>query len=299
MDPSLEHSSRLFLIDGSSYIFRAFHAIPPLANSQGIPTNAVYGFTTMLLKLLREAQPGFAALVFDTAGKTFRHETYPAYKGNRPELPPTLAPQFPYLYRVVEALRLAMLQEEGFEADDIIGTVAAQVEVQKVNTVVVTGDKDLMQIVTPHVTLWDTMRDRCIGMQEVRERFGVEPGQVADVLGLVGDPVDNIPGVSGVGEKTATILIRRFGSLENVLSHPSELASSEVRGAKRLRETLLAEAEKARLSKALATVRRDVPLVFDLERCRYPGPDWRELRRLCEELEFASLLRQLPPKEGH
>jgi 5'-3' exonuclease len=285
----LEHPGCLFLIDGSLYIFRAFHAIPHLSNSQGIPTNAVYGFTTMLLKFLRQTQPRFVAMVFDAPGKTFRHETDPTYKGNRPELPPTLAPQFPYLYRVVKALRLEVLQEEGFEADDIIGTVATHMEAQKVDTVVVTGDKDLMQIVTPHVTLWDTMRDRRISTQEVRERFGVEPGQVADVLGLAGDPVDNIPGVRGVGEKTAAMLIRRFGTLENVLSH-----SSEIRGARRLQETLTAEAEKARLGKALATVRRDVPLVFDLERCRYDGPDWQELRRLCAELEFASLLRQLP-----
>lgn len=294
MDPLLEHPRCLFLIDGSSYIFRAFHAIPHLSNSQGTPTNAVYGFTTMLLKFLREAQPGFVAMVLDAVGKTFRHETYPAYKGNRPELPQTLAPQFPYLYRVVTALRLMVLQEEGFEADDVIGTAAAQMEAQQVDTVVVTGDKDLMQIVTPRVTLWDTMRDKRVGVQEVRKRFGVEPGQVADVLGLAGDPVDNIPGVSGVGEKTAAILIKRFGTLENVLSHASGLASSEIRGAKRLQETLTVEAEKARLSKALATVRRDVPLVFDLAGCRYHGPDWQELRRLCEELEFASLLRQLP-----
>jgi 5'-3' exonuclease len=296
VDSSLAHPRCLFLLDGTLYVFRAFHAIPRLSNSQGIPTNAVYGFTTMLLKLLREAQPGFAAVVFDAAGKTFRHETYPAYKGNRPELPPTLAPQFPYFYRVVEALRLMVLQEEGFEADDVISTVAAQMETQKIDTVVVTGDKDLMQIVTPQVTLWDVMRDKRIGVQEVQERFGVEPRQVADILGLAGDPVDNIPGVKGVGEKTAATLIRRFGTLENVLSHTSELASSEMRGAKRLQETLTVEAEKARLSKTLATVRRDVPLVFDLEGCRYHGPDWQQLRRLCEELEFASLLRQFPPE---
>jgi DNA polymerase I len=296
VDPSLE-PSRLFLIDGSLYIFRAFHAIPHLSNSQGTPTNAVYGLTTMLLKLLREAQPQFVAMVFDTAAETFRHETYPAYKGNRPELPPTLAPQFPYLYQVVKALRLVVLQKEGFEADDIIGTVAAQMEERKVDTVVVTGDKDLMQIVTSHVTLWDTMRDKRIGMQEVRERFGVEPGQVADVLGLTGDPVDNIPGVSG--GKTAAMLIQRFGTLENVLSHTSELASSKVRGAKKLQKTLTVEAETARLSKALATIDRNVPLAFDLEECRYDGPDWQELRQLCEELEFVSLLRQLSSQEGH
>ena len=171
MDPELE-PPRLFLIDGSLYIFRAFHAIPHLSNSQGIPTNAVYGFTTMLLKLLREAQPHFMAMVFDSTGKTFRHQTYPAYKGNRPELPPTLAPQFPYLYRVVKALQLVVLQKEGFEADDIIASVAAQMETVRVDTVVVTGDKDLMQIVAPHVTLWDTMRDKRVGVQEVRERFG-------------------------------------------------------------------------------------------------------------------------------
>ncbi len=293
MNPALD-PPRLFLIDGSMYIFRAFHAIPHLSNSQGMPTNAVYGFTTMLLKLLREAQPQFVIMIFDTSGKTFRHEAYPEYKGNRPELPPTLAPQFPYLHRVVEALRLVVLQQKGFEADDIISTIAAQMEVRKVDTVVVTGDKDLMQIVAPYVTLWDTMRDKRIGVPEVRERFGVEPGQVADVLGLSGDPVDNIPGVSGVGAKTAAMLIKHFGTLENVLSQTSELANSGVRGAKKLQKALTVEADKARLSKTLATVRRDVPLAFDLEECRYYGPDWQELRRLCEELEFGSLLRQLP-----
>ena len=293
MEHAGDEPRTLFLVDGSSYIFRAFHALPHLSTSRGLPTNAVYGVTTMLLKLLRQARPEFIAVVFDTLGPTFRHDTYPDYKSHRPQLPEELGAQFPYLYRAVEALRIAALRQPGYEADDVIATVAARMEARGVRTVVVTGDKDLMQTVSAMVTLWDTMRDRRVGLKEVRERFGVEPAQVADVLGLAGDPTDNIPGVKGIGEKTATLLVKRFGSLEKVLSHAGELDRLGVRGGVKLKETLLAEADKARLSKELATARTDVPVEFDLDAARYHGPDRERLRELCQELEFSALLRDL------
>ncbi|MCL5044521.1 MAG: DNA polymerase I, partial [Deltaproteobacteria bacterium] len=185
----------LYLVDGSSYIFRAFFALPHLSNSRGMPTNAVYGFARMLLKLLKEAKPRLLAVVFDSPKRTFRHDIAESYKANRPEASPQLVVQIPYIQRLVEALGIKKLAIDGFEADDVIGTLARRAVAEHLACVIVAGDKDFMQLVGPGVTLWDTMKDRRIGPAEVRERFGVEPGAVVDVLALSGDPTDNVKGV--------------------------------------------------------------------------------------------------------
>ncbi len=286
---------RLYLIDGSGYVYRAFHALPSLGTSRGLPTNAVYGFTNMVVKLLREERPRHLAVVFDLPGETFRDQLYADYKATRAPMPDELRPQMGYVRKVVEALRLPVVEVPGVEADDVIGTLARQASGAGLETVIVTGDKDLMQLVDERTTWLDTMRDRRCGPAEVRERFGVEPALVPDVLGLMGDPIDNIPGVSGIGEKTAAALVRELGPVEEILAHLDAVEQSGVRGAKKLRETLAREAETARLSKELATIRCDLPVALDLERLRWEGPDAEKLRPLFAELEFTSLLRDLVP----
>src|SRR5213594_137580 len=286
---------RLYLIDGSGYVYRAFHALPSLGTSRGLPTNAVYGFTNMVAKLLREERPRHLAVVFDLPGETFRDQLYADYKATRAPVPDELRPQIGYVRKVVEALRLPVVEVPGVEADDVIGTLARQASRAGLETVIVTGDKDLMQLVDERTTWLDTMRDRRCGPAEVRERFGVEPALVPDVLGLMGDPIDDIPGVRGIGEKTAATLVREVGPVEEILAHLDAVERTGLRGAKKIREALAREAETARLSKQLATIRRDLPVALDLERLRWQGPDTEKLRPLFAELEFTSLLRELAP----
>jgi DNA polymerase-1 len=260
-----------------------------------VPTNAVYGFTTMLAKLLREERPPAIAVVFDAPGETFRDELFDQYKANRGPMADELRPQLGYVRRVVEAMRLPVIEVPGVEADDVIGTLAAQAARAGLGTVIVTADKDMMQLVDERTTMLDTVRGRRIGPAEVRERFGVDPPLVPDVLGLMGDSIDNIPGVKGIGEKTAMRLVSQLGAVDQILARLDEVEGLGLRGAKRIREALVAEAETARLSKTLATIRRDVDVTLDLERLRWGGPDPERVRPLFLELEFASLLAELLP----
>jgi DNA polymerase-1 len=286
---------RLYLIDASGYVYRAFHALPALNTTRGVPTNAVYGFTTMLTKLLREERPPAIAVVFDAPGETFRDELFDEYKANRAPMADELRPQLGYVRRVVEALRLPVIEVPGVEADDVIGTLAAQAARAGLGTVIVTADKDMMQLVDERTTMLDTVRGRRFGPAEVRERFGVDPPLVPDVLGLMGDSIDNIPGVKGIGEKTAMRLVSQLGGVDQILERLDEVEGLGLRGAKRIREQLVAGAETARLSKTLATIRRDVDVTLDLERLRWGGPDPEKVRPLFIELEFASLLKELLP----
>ncbi|MBI1994578.1 MAG: hypothetical protein HYS67_09285 [Deltaproteobacteria bacterium] len=203
----MAESPCVYLLDGSSYIFRAFFALPALSNASGLPTNAVYGFTTMTVKLLKTYRPDYLAVALDAGRETFRNRIYQEYKSNRPEAPPDLIPQFPYIRKVLEAMKVAVLEREGYEADDLIATLCKQLSGRGAQVVVVSGDKDLMQLVGDGVRLLDTGKDKWIGLQEVREKFGVEPDKVIEVMGLMGDSTDNIPGVRGIGEKTAIALI--------------------------------------------------------------------------------------------
>ncbi|HSQ00716.1 MAG TPA: DNA polymerase I [Candidatus Dormibacteraeota bacterium] len=284
---------RLVLVDGSSYVYRAFHALPPLTGPSGLLTNAVYGFTTMLLKLLGDAKADYLAVVFDAARKTFRDEIYADYKAHRPEMPNDLAAQLPHIHRVVAALRIPTLRVEGVEADDVIASLLTKFADADLDAVVVTADKDLMQLVGPTVRLWDTMRDRWVDVAAVQTKYGVAPEQVSDVLALMGDTSDNVPGVSGIGEKTAIALVQAFGTVEGVLDHIDAVAQLSLRGAKAVAARLSAEADSARLSKQLVLVRRDVPLTVELEDLRTCAPDLEQTRALFTELGFESLLRQL------
>jgi ribonuclease HI len=274
----------LYLLDGSNYIYRAYYGIRELATSDGLPTNAVYGFTGMLLSLIKEHRPDYLAVVFDPPREqSFRRQIYPDYKAHREAMPEDLVLQLPYIRKILQAFKVAALEAPGFEADDVIATLARNYAAQGIEVTVVTGDKDLLQIVGDRVRLLDTMKGKFSGPPEVLERFGVAPELVADVLGLAGDTSDNIPGVPGIGEKTAAKLVQQFGSLEGVLEWKS-LVSGKSR-----RENLHLHADQARLSKLLATVSYDVPLEVPLSDLQSRKPDLCELIPLLRELGFAAL----------
>ena len=224
---------RLFLIDGSSYIYRAYFAVGRLSTSSGFPTNAIFGFCNMLLKVIKDYKPDHMAVVFDVKGPTFRHEIYDQYKANRPAMPDDLVPQIPYIKKVVDGFNIPVLEMTGFEADDIIGTIAKESEKKGVEVVIVTGDKDMLQLITEDTITLDTMKDKKCGTREVIDRFGVEPSRLVEIMGLAGDVSDNIPGVPGIGEKTAIELIKEFGTIENLLNNVDKVAG------KRRRENLL------------------------------------------------------------
>jgi DNA polymerase-1 len=282
---------KLFLIDGSSYIFRAFFAIRGLSNSKGLPTNAIFGFTSMLLKILKDHKPDGVAVVFDTKAPTFRTELYEAYKANRPEMPDDLAVQIPYIKKVVEAFRIPSLEQEGYEADDLIGTLAKKAEQDGLEVVIVSGDKDLLQLVSEKVIVLDTMKDAQKGLREVKERFGVTPERLPDIMGLAGDSIDNIPGVPGIGEKTAVDLIKRFGSLDSLLDKVNKAAEKELKT--KVRENLIAHKDQALLSRDLATIDTHVPLEIRWADFLLSLPDEEILRPLFKELEFHKFLQDL------
>jgi 5'-3' exonuclease len=284
---------RLFLIDGSSYIFRAFFAIPPLTNATGMPTNAIFGFTNIVLKLLKQHRPEYVVVALDAGRETFRNDMYAEYKSNRPEAPAELIPQFPYFRKVLDALNLPLLELPGYEADDIIATLCGAMSGKGCEVIVVSSDKDLMQLVTDGIRLLDSAKDRWIGAEQVREKFGVAPQQVIEVMGLMGDPVDNIPGVKGIGEKTAIALIQRFQTLENLFDHLDEVEQMKLRGAARVRKILEEKKDDAFLSRDLATVKRDVPIETPLEALRARTPDIEKVRPLFTELGFTNLLKLL------
>ncbi len=281
----------LYLVDGSSYIHRAYHAIRHLSNSKGFPTNAIFGFSKMLLKLIADKKPRYLGLVFDTKGPTFRHALYAAYKATRPPMPEQLAIQIPYIHAIVRHLGLALIEKEGFEADDVIGTLARLAEEDGFKVTVITGDKDFRQIISPHTTLWDTMKDRLTNEDSLRKELGVTPAKMVEISGLSGDASDNIPGVSGIGEKTALQLIREFGDLEGVFKNLHAIKK------KKMKENLEKSYEKALLSKKLATIDRSVPLEYKMEDLKVGEPDAEALSVVFRELEFRDLLEQFSSRQ--
>jgi DNA polymerase-1 len=275
------------LVDGSNYIYRAFYAIPLLTNSKGFPTNAIYGFTNMLLKLLRDLAPDYIVMTFDLKGPTARHEEFVDYKATRKPMPDDLIPQIPFIKDVVRGLSISVLEKQGVEADDIIGTLAQQASKRGWRTAVISGDKDLMQLVDENVTMIDTMKDKTYDVAAVKERFGVGPDKVVEILGLMGDTSDNIPGVPGIGPKTAQRLIEEYGSVEAVIKNSENLKNVK------LRETFRTYAEQARLSHQLASIRKDIEIDFDLQDAAIKEPDKEILSRLFNEFEFSSLLQEI------
>ncbi len=284
----------VYLVDGSGQFHRAFHAIRGLATARGLPTNATYGFTTMLRKLLVDEKPEHVAVLFDPPGKTFRHEQYAEYKANRPHMDNDLAVQVPYIRRVCEVLRMPIVEIPGWEADDVIATLARQAVEQGWKVVVVSADKDLLQLVTEDVLVLNPGREgsgstRC-DRKAVEEKWGVPPERIVDMLALVGDSVDNIPGVAGIGDKGARDLVREFGSVEAVLDHADQVKRAAYR------EGLKCHREDALLSKRLVTLRTDVPVKLDLEALRRQEPDKSGAHALFKELEFQALAREYAPE---
>lgn len=282
-----EPIKRVFLVDGMSHIFRSFYAIRNLSNSQGLPTNAVFGFASMLRKLVRQYQPDYIAVVFDGSQPTFRHEAFQEYKAHRTEMPDDLATQLPYIRKLCEALNLPILEMERYEADDIIGTFAKKAERDNVQAVIVSNDKDMFQLVTDRVqVLHQAKEDVLFDPARVKDFFGVPPEHVVDVLGLMGDAVDNIPGAPGIGEKGARDLISRFGSLETLLANSDQVEK------KTYRESLKENRQQILQSKELVTIDTQVPLEIGWDELRAREPDIEKLRSLFTELGFQSMLKE-------
>ena len=277
---------RLVLVDGSSYLYRAFHAMPSLTNSKGQPTGAAYGMTNMLKRLEAEVQPELAAVVFDARGKTFRDDLYPEYKANRPPMPMELRSQIEPIHAIVRALGFPVLVEGGVEADDVIGTLAEQARQKGLDVLVCTGDKDMAQLVDERVTMVNTMDDPVLDADGVTAKFGVPPESIVDYLALVGDTVDNVPGVPKVGPKTASKWLAEYGTLENLVA-----CADEIRG--KVGENLRASLEQIPLSKELVTIRRDVPLEVGPLDLELVEPDVEGLKTLYGELEFRTWLGEL------
>jgi len=289
---------RLFLIDAFGFLFRAYHArarsgVPPMRTSAGVPTEAVYIFANMLRRLAATHQPEMIAAVFESPGPTFREQEFADYKANRPEMPPELAQQIPYVKRLLEALRIPVLQCPGYEADDIIGTLATRAPLQGLEVAIVSSDKDMLQLVSPQVAMLNPIQeDLWYDPAQVEQKMGVKPAQVPDLLALKGDASDNIPGAPGIGDKGARELIARFGSVEEALARAAEVER------RAYRESLENNAEQIRLSKRLATIETSVPVEFTPETLRAQAPDVTALRQLYKELEFFSLLKELGPEQA-
>ncbi|MGH8307459.1 MAG: DNA polymerase I [Gammaproteobacteria bacterium] len=283
----------LILVDGSSYLYRAFYALPPLSNSKGEPTGAVRGVAAMLKKLLADYEPERVAVIFDARGKTFRDELFEEYKANRPPMPDDMSLQIEPLHALVKALGFPVLQISGVEADDVIGTLAKQAADAGQPVLISTGDKDMGQLVNERVTLVNTMTGTVLDREGVKQKFEVWPEQIIDYLALVGDSSDNIPGVSGIGPKTAAPLLAHFSSMEEMYKRLDEIPELSIRGAKQLPEKLRAQHEQALLSRQLAVIRCDVPLPVQPEDLAMRPPDTTALRELYSHLEFKSWLREL------
>ncbi len=285
-----------YLIDSHNYIFRAFHGLPAFSNSAGRPTNATYGFARTILMLVRERNPAFAAAIFE-GPPTRRSAVYAEYKQNRAEVPSALAPQFPDCRRAAVALGLTCLESEGYEADDLMGTIACTLRDAGRPVVLVSGDKDLAQLVGNGITLYDVARDEDFDRAKVIERFGVLPEQIPDLLALTGDSIDNIPGIPGIGAKTAVALIHGLGSLDAILAAPERIASLPLRQARAVAERVRAAGDQPRLARELATIACDAPLDdFDITAIAYRGARRELVEALSAELEFGPRLKGEVPR---
>jgi DNA polymerase-1 len=281
----------LYLIDGNSYVYRAFFAIKGLTNSKGFPTNAIFGFTNMLLKIIREKEPEGLAVVFDSPVPTERHRLFEDYKAHRPEIPSDLALQLPHVRKMISAFNIRIFEVPGYEADDLIGTIAKKTAAEGNSVFIVTADKDMLQLVDGNIKVYDPMKERILDAEYVRERFGVAPERVTEFMALTGDPVDNIPGIKGVGEKTAKELLSSFGSLEELFAHTERIKRE------RLRRMVEENREAVYLSLQLASIDTGAPVEVEMEDFKMRAPDWLSLLTLFREFEFTSFMKLLPSVE--
>ncbi len=296
----MKAGDHLFLVDGSAYIFRAYHALPPLTRkSDGLPVGAVSGFCNMLWKLVCDARdtsvgvtPTHFAVIFDYSSKTFRNELYPLYKANRTEPPEDLRPQFAVIREATRAFNLPCIEMEGYEADDIIATYARQAREAGADATIISSDKDLMQLVTPKVVLYDPMKDRTLGIPEVIEKWGVPPEKMIDLQALTGDSTDNVPGVPGIGPKTAAQLLEEYGDLDTLLARAGEIKQEK------RRENIIASADLVRLSRQLVTLKDDVPVAEPIGDLTLMEPDGKRLVAFLKAMEFTSLTRRVAEATG-
>jgi len=283
---NMDTTTPLILVDGSSYLYRAYHALPPLTNSKGKPTGAVKGVINMMRRLQKDYPDSTHVVVFDAKGKTFRDEIYTEYKANRPSMPDDLREQIAPIHQIIQAMGMPMLIIDGVEADDVIGTLAVQATAAKQAVVISTGDKDIAQLVNEHITLINTMNNSAMDRAGVIEKFGIPPELVIDYLALLGDKSDNIPGVPGVGEKTALGLIQGLGGLDDIYANLDDVAGLAFRGAKTMSPKLLANKELAYLSYKLATIKTDVEMPLHLSELKNGEPDKAALLSLFKDMEF-------------
>jgi DNA polymerase-1 len=282
-----EPSFRIYLVDGSSYLYRSFYAVRGLQNRDGLPTNAIFGFVSMISRILKTKSPTHMAIAFDTPAPTFRHERYPEYKAHRDVIPEDLVRQIPYIKRIVRLLGIPIVERDGVEADDVIGTLSKEaVDNWRADVVLVSSDKDFFQLLSDRVHMWDTMKDVVVTPEEVKNRFGVEPPRVLEVMGLMGDSSDNIPGVPGIGEKTAVKLISDFGGMDELLDRWEDVKQNKIRN------NLKEFRDQALLSKELMTIKTDVPLDLYPADLQLGQVDREELKKLYAELDFQSLIEE-------
>ena len=279
-------SENFFIIDGHSQLYQAYYAITGLTTPKGQPINAVYGFTRMLRKIIKEDKPCYMAIAFDTKGPTFRHIEYKEYKSHRKPTPDDLVSQIPLLYDVINAYNIPLFAIQGFEADDIIGTISKKLSKENIECTIITIDKDMDQLIDKHIKIFNPRKKEIRDTEKLRKEKGIEPGNVIDILALGGDSSDNIPGIPGIGYKTALNLIREWKSLENVISNVDKIKG------KKKQENLLKYTELARLSKRLATINTKVPLDFNLEACRLTDFNNIKLNELFTNYGFKSFIAE-------
>jgi len=293
----MDNRKKFILVDGQGLLYRAFYALPQLTTTYGQVVNAVYGFTMILIRLLEEEKPEYIVITFDTPVPTFRHKEFKEYKAHRKKMPDELISQIPLIKEIINDYNIAICSKEGYEADDVIGTIAKEAEKRNCNTIIVTGDKDAFQLISLHTKIMTTIKGvtevKIYDEASIRGKYGVGPDKIVDILALKGDSSDNIPGVPGIGEKTAVALIKKFGSLENILNNTDKISK------KSLREQIKKYEDQIKMSKWLATIVREVPIKYDFDSFKVKLPNYEELWKIFQKLEFKNLLKKITPQINH
>ena len=293
----MDNGKKFILVDGQGLLYRAFYALPQLTTTYGQIINAVYGFTMILIRLLEEEKPDYMVITFDTPVPTFRHKKFKEYKAHRKKMPDELICQIPLIREIINNYNIATCSKEGYEADDVIGTLAKEAEKRSCNTIIVTGDKDAFQLVSPHTKIMITVKGvtevKIYDEEGIKKKFGVGSEKIVDILALKGDVSDNIPGVPGIGEKTALTLIKEFGSIKNILNNTDKISK------KSLREQIKKHEDQIRMSKMLATIVREVPIEYDFDSFKVKLPNYEELWKIFKKLEFKNLLKKIAPEINH
>ena len=284
--------NRLVIIDGHAILHRAFHALPPLTTKDGEMVNAVFGFISMILRVIQDLKPSYFVVTFDRPKPTFRKAMYVGYQAHRPKMDDDLSSQIERVHKVLETMGIAIFEMDGYEADDVIGTIVTKID-GDIEKVIVTGDRDILQLVNSHVKVYMPVKglsvSKLYGEKEVEEKYGIKASQIVDYKALVGDASDNYPGVAGVGPKTASSLLSRFKTLEQTYERIGEIENE------RLRKVLAENSEQAALAKKLATIVRDVPITLDIDKCKLGNLDRPHIHKMFEDLEFRSLITRLSP----